>query len=111
MECTPKHTDTVLQPLQVCSLTRSTIADRCGVRVGHQIIEINGRSVVDSPHEDIVQALTTIIGDVSGPGTVSMSMTLIPFPLAHLFPFQIHVKTMPDPLFRVMTGKIAPKFT
>lgn len=59
------HTHAHPPPPQVCSLTRSTIADRCGVRVGHQIIEINGRSVVNTPHKDIVQTLTTIVGDVS----------------------------------------------
>ena len=95
----------------MCSLTRSTIADRCGVRVGHQIIEINGQSVVNTPHEDIVQALTTIIGDVSETRYCTMLHGLVPFPCALVFPFQIHVKTIPDPIFKVMTGKIAPTYT
>lgn len=50
--------------LQICSLMRGGIAERGGVRVGHRIIEINGQSVVATPHEKIVQILSNAMGEV-----------------------------------------------
>lgn len=43
---------------------RGGIAERGGVRVGHRIIEINGQSVVATPHEKIVQILSNAMGEV-----------------------------------------------
>ena len=51
--------------IQVRSLTRGSIAERSGVRVGHYIIEINGTSTVGLSHKDLVHLLTTTVGDVS----------------------------------------------
>lgn len=45
---------------------RGGIAERGGVRVGHRIIEINGQSVVATPHEKIVQILSNAMGEVGG---------------------------------------------
>ncbi|XP_078411884.1 uncharacterized protein LOC144688801 isoform X1 [Cetorhinus maximus] len=42
----------------IYSLMRGGIAERGGIRVGHRIIEINGQSVVATPHEKIVQRLS-----------------------------------------------------
>lgn len=50
--------------LQICSLMRGGIAERGGIRVGHRIIEINGQSVVATPHEKIIQILTNAVGEV-----------------------------------------------
>lgn len=49
----------------MCSLTRGSIAERSGLRVGHCIIEINGTSTVGLTHKDFVHLLTTTVGDVS----------------------------------------------
>ncbi|KAL4623153.1 amyloid beta A4 precursor protein-binding family A member 1 isoform X2 [Arapaima gigas] len=49
----------------ICSLMRGGIAERGGVRVGHRIIEINGQSVVATPHEKIVHILSNAVGEVS----------------------------------------------
>lgn len=43
---------------------RGGIAERGGVRVGHRIIEINGQSVVATPHEKIVNILSNAVGEV-----------------------------------------------
>lgn len=43
---------------------RGGIAERGGIRVGHRIIEINGQSVVATPHEKIIQTLTNAVGEV-----------------------------------------------
>lgn len=43
---------------------RGGIAERGGVRVGHRIIEINGQSVVATPHEKIVHVLSNAVGEV-----------------------------------------------
>ncbi|KAK3522210.1 hypothetical protein QTP70_032770, partial [Hemibagrus guttatus] len=48
----------------ICSLMRGGIAERGGVRVGHRIIEINGQSVVATPHEKIVHILSSAVGEV-----------------------------------------------
>ncbi|KAF5912738.1 hypothetical protein HPG69_007728 [Diceros bicornis minor] len=47
----------------ICSLMRGGIAERGGVRVGHRIIEINGQSVVATPHEKIVHILSNAVGE------------------------------------------------
>lgn len=44
---------------------RGGIAERGGIRVGHRIIEINGQSVVATPHEKIIHILTNAVGEVS----------------------------------------------
>ncbi len=51
--------------VQICSLMRGGIAERGGVRVGHRIIEINGQSVVATPHEKIVHILSNAVGEVN----------------------------------------------
>lgn len=43
---------------------RGGIAERGGVRVGHRIIEINGQSVVATPHDKIVHILSNAVGEV-----------------------------------------------
>lgn len=52
---------------------RGGIAERGGVRVGHRIIEINGQSVVATPHEKIVHILSNAVGEVRAvpPGSVT----------------------------------------
>ncbi|XP_058444171.1 amyloid-beta A4 precursor protein-binding family A member 2-like isoform X2 [Malaya genurostris] len=67
----------------ICSLLRGGIAERGGVRVGHRIIEINSQSVVAVPHEKIVNLLATSVGE-------------------------IHMKTMPTSMFRLLTGQENP---
>lgn len=57
--------------LQICSLMRGGIAERGGIRVGHRIIEINGQSVVATPHDKIIQILTNAIGEVRGDADLS----------------------------------------
>ncbi|GAB6018767.1 hypothetical protein CHUAL_000436 [Chamberlinius hualienensis] len=69
----------------ICSLLRGGIAERGGVRVGHRIIEINGQSVVAVPHERIVNLLATSVGE-------------------------IHMKTMPTSMFKLLTGQESPAF-
>uniref|UniRef100_A0A673MIH2 Amyloid-beta A4 precursor protein-binding family A member 3 n=1 Tax=Sinocyclocheilus rhinocerous TaxID=307959 RepID=A0A673MIH2_9TELE len=49
----------------ICSLMRGGIAERGGIRVGHRIIEINGQSVVATPHEKIIHILSNAVGEVS----------------------------------------------
>ncbi|KAG7476275.1 hypothetical protein MATL_G00081230 [Megalops atlanticus] len=67
----------------ICSLMRGGIAERGGVRVGHRIIEINGQSVVATPHDKIVSILSTAVGE-------------------------IHMKTMPAAMYRLLTGQEQP---
>lgn len=43
---------------------RGGIAERGGIRVGHRIIEINGQSVVATPHEKIIHILSNAVGEV-----------------------------------------------
>lgn len=69
----------------ICSLLRGGIAERGGVRVGHRIIEINGQSVVAVPHERIVNLLATSVGE-------------------------IHMKTMPTSMYRLLTGQETPVY-
>nr|DBA31696.1 TPA: hypothetical protein GDO54_007487 [Pyxicephalus adspersus] len=71
--------------IKICSLMRGGIAERGGVRVGHRIIEINGQSVVATAHEKIVQALSNSVGE-------------------------IHMKTMPAAMFRLLTGQETPLY-
>uniref|UniRef100_A0A4W3GMI8 Amyloid-beta A4 precursor protein-binding family A member 3 n=1 Tax=Callorhinchus milii TaxID=7868 RepID=A0A4W3GMI8_CALMI len=67
----------------IYSLMRGGIAERGGIRVGHRIIEINGQSVVATPHEKIVHRLSNAIGE-------------------------IHIKTMPAATYRLLTGQEQP---
>ncbi|MEQ2289189.1 Amyloid-beta A4 precursor protein-binding A member 1 [Ameca splendens] len=69
----------------ICSLMRGGIAERGGVRVGHRIIEINSQSVVATPHETIVQILSKAVG-------------------------QIHMKTMPAAMYRLLTAQEQPLY-
>uniref|UniRef100_A0A3Q2NX89 Amyloid beta A4 precursor protein-binding family A member 1-like n=1 Tax=Fundulus heteroclitus TaxID=8078 RepID=A0A3Q2NX89_FUNHE len=69
----------------ICSLMRGGIAERGGVRVGHRIIEINGQSVVATPHEKIVQILSNAMGE-------------------------IHMKTMPAAMYRLLTAQEQPVY-
>lgn len=69
----------------ICSLLRGGIAERGGIRVGHRIIEINQTSVVAVPHERIVNMLATATGE-------------------------IHMKTMPTSMFRLLTGQEIPNY-
>ncbi|KAI1891832.1 hypothetical protein AGOR_G00147800 [Albula goreensis] len=69
----------------ICSLMRGGIAERGGIRVGHRIIEINGQSVVATPHEKIIHILTNAVGE-------------------------IHLKTMPASTYRLLTGQEQPIF-
>ncbi|KJH48275.1 phosphotyrosine interaction domain protein [Dictyocaulus viviparus] len=61
------------------------IAERGGIRVGHRIIEINNQSVVAVAHDRIVNMLATAIGE-------------------------IHMKTMPTSMFRLLTGQDPPQY-
>ncbi|XP_071115881.1 uncharacterized protein [Haliotis cracherodii] len=69
----------------ICSLLRGGIAERGGVRVGHRIIEINNQSVVAVPHEKIVALLANSVGE-------------------------IHMKTMPTSIYRLLTGQDTPHY-
>ncbi|XP_046906224.1 amyloid-beta A4 precursor protein-binding family A member 3 [Hypomesus transpacificus] len=69
----------------ICSLMRGGIAERGGIRVGHRIIEINGQSVVATPHDKIINILTNAVGE-------------------------IHLKTMPASTYRLLTGQEQPIF-
>ncbi|XP_076977285.1 amyloid-beta A4 precursor protein-binding family A member 3 [Tamandua tetradactyla] len=69
----------------ICSLLRGGIAERGGVRVGHRIIEINGQSVVATPHTRIIELLTE----------------------AHS---EVHIKTMPAATYRLLTGQEQPVY-
>ncbi|GAA52796.1 protein lin-10 [Clonorchis sinensis] len=69
----------------ICSLLRGGIAERGGIRVDHRIIEINGESVVAVPHEKIVHLLATSVGE-------------------------IHLRTMPTSVFRLLTGQDVPNY-
>lgn len=69
----------------ICSLMRGGIAERGGIRVGHRIIEINGQSVVATPHEKIINILSGAVGE-------------------------IHLKTMPTSTYRLLTGLDQPVF-
>ncbi|XP_062868536.1 amyloid-beta A4 precursor protein-binding family A member 1 [Trichomycterus rosablanca] len=69
----------------ICSLMRGGIAERGGIRVGHRIIEINGQSVVATPHEKIIHILTNAVGE-------------------------IHLKTMPVSTYRLLTGQEQPVY-
>ncbi|XP_016792556.1 amyloid-beta A4 precursor protein-binding family A member 3 isoform X2 [Pan troglodytes] len=69
----------------ICSLLRGGIAERGGIRVGHRIIEINGQSVVATPHARIIELLTEAYGEV-------------------------HIKTMPAATYRLLTGQEQPVY-
>ena len=53
-----------VQDGDIISLSRGSISDRSGVRVGHKIIEINGQSTIKMKHEQIVTLLKTSIGEL-----------------------------------------------
>ena len=53
-----------VQDGDIVSLSRGSISDRSGVRVGHKIIEINGQSTINMKHEHIVTMLKTSIGEL-----------------------------------------------
>ena len=88
---------------QICSLLRGGIAERGGVRVGHRIIEINGQSVVAVPHERIVNLLATSVGEVRCHGPMMCALLTLPS-------FQIHMKTMPTSMYRLLTGQETPVY-
>ncbi|XP_010633413.1 amyloid-beta A4 precursor protein-binding family A member 3 [Fukomys damarensis] len=69
----------------ICNLLRGGIAERGGVRVGHRIIEINGQSVVATPHARIIELLTEAQDEV-------------------------HIKTMPAATYRLLTGQEQPVY-
>ncbi|XP_074834324.1 amyloid-beta A4 precursor protein-binding family A member 3 isoform X2 [Carettochelys insculpta] len=69
----------------ICSLMRGGIAERGGIRVGHRIVEINGQSVVATPHEKIIRVLTQAVREVV-------------------------IKTMPASTYRLLTGQEQPLF-
>ncbi|XP_013984308.2 amyloid-beta A4 precursor protein-binding family A member 1 isoform X1 [Salmo salar] len=69
----------------ICSLMRGGIAERGGVRVGHRIIDINSQSVVATPHEKIVHVLSNAVGE-------------------------IHMKTMPAAMYRLLTAQEQPVY-
>ncbi|XP_040012168.1 amyloid-beta A4 precursor protein-binding family A member 1 [Xiphias gladius] len=69
----------------ICSLMRGGIAERGGVRVGHRIIEINSQSVVATPQEKIVHILSSAVGE-------------------------IHMKTMPAAMYRLLTAQEQPVY-
>ncbi|XP_061624293.1 amyloid-beta A4 precursor protein-binding family A member 1-like [Phyllopteryx taeniolatus] len=69
----------------ICSLMRGGIAERGGVRVGHHIIEINSQSVVATPHEKIIHLLSNAVGE-------------------------IHMKTMPAAMYRLLTAQEPPVY-
>uniref|UniRef100_A0A8B9SRV4 Amyloid-beta A4 precursor protein-binding family A member 3 n=1 Tax=Anas platyrhynchos TaxID=8839 RepID=A0A8B9SRV4_ANAPL len=71
----------------ICSLMRGGIAEKGGIRVGHRIIEINGQSVVATPHEKIIQILTQACQRG-----------------------KVHIKTMPASTYRLLTGQEQPVF-
>ncbi|KAM6228365.1 amyloid-beta A4 precursor protein-binding family A member 1-like isoform 6-T7 [Spheniscus humboldti] len=75
----------VFESEDICSLMRGGIAERGGVRVGHRIIEINGQSVVATPHEKIVHILSNAVGE-------------------------IHMKTMPAAMYRLLTAQEQPVY-
>ncbi|KAI6647216.1 Amyloid beta A4 precursor protein-binding family A member 1 [Oopsacas minuta] len=53
-----------VQDGEIVSLSRGSISDRSGVRVGHKIIEINGQSTINMKHKSIVTLLQTSIGEL-----------------------------------------------
>lgn len=66
-------------------MLRGGIAERGGIRVGHRIIEINNQSAVAVPHDKIVNVLAMATGE-------------------------IHMKTMPTSMFRLLTGQEVPNY-
>ncbi|XP_065836639.1 amyloid-beta A4 precursor protein-binding family A member 1-like [Oscarella lobularis] len=74
-----------VQGTTVCSILRGGIAERGGIRVGHQIIDINGISTVDASHQKIVEILSAAVGEIS-------------------------MKTMPGLMYRLLTGQETPQY-
>ncbi|KAI0978718.1 hypothetical protein GJ496_008999 [Pomphorhynchus laevis] len=69
----------------VCSLLRGGIAERSGIRVGHKIIEINGKSLVTISHQRIVNMLTQAVGE-------------------------LRMKTIPLNIYQLLIGQESAKF-
>ncbi|CAL8247927.1 unnamed protein product [Merluccius merluccius] len=69
----------------ICSLMRGGIAERGGVRVGHRIIDINGQSVVATSQKKMVHILSSAVGE-------------------------IHMKTMPAAVYRLLTAQEQPVY-
>uniref|UniRef100_A0A1I8GBJ3 PDZ domain-containing protein n=1 Tax=Macrostomum lignano TaxID=282301 RepID=A0A1I8GBJ3_9PLAT len=69
----------------VCALLRGGVAERGGVRIGHRIVEIDGRSVAAAPHDRIVAALASAVGEV-------------------------RLRTMPEAVYRLLTGLDSPRY-
>lgn len=98
---------------QICSLLRGGIAERGGVRVGHRIIEINGHSVVATPHARVIELLTEAHPEVRGGGRGGAghpSSQPGPPPTRRLLPPQVHIKTMPAATYRLLTGQEQPVY-
>ena len=68
-----------------------------------RIIEINGQSVVAVPHERIVNLLATSVGEVRCHGVMVSHLLTLPS-------FQIHMKTMPTSMYRLLTGQETPVY-
>ncbi|XP_075854098.1 amyloid-beta A4 precursor protein-binding family A member 3 isoform X2 [Microcebus murinus] len=85
----------------ICSLLRGGIAERGGVRVGHRIIEINGQSVVATPHARIVELLAEAYGEVGGEAYGEG---------ASPGGGEVHIKTMPAATYRLLTGQEQPVY-
>lgn len=103
---------------QICSLLRGGIAERGGVRVGHRIIEINGHSVVATPHARVIELLTEAHPEVRGSGRGGAGHPSPepgrpqpgPPPTCRLLPPQVHIKTMPAATYRLLTGQEQPVY-
>lgn len=96
---------------QICSLLRGGIAERGGVRVGHRIIEINGHSVVATPHARVIELLTEAHTEVRGWdwGCPPTSPGPPQAPASSPIP-QVHIKTMPATTYRLLTGQEQPVY-
>lgn len=120
---------------------RGGIAERGGVRVGHRIIEINGQSVVATPHEKIVHILSNAVGEVRQCNTLHVNMwhcvqsvsqhsnwdwnhvaflcvlyilryscVTVVYNVLCFVSKQIHMKTMPAAMYRLLTAQEQPVY-
>ena len=69
----------------ICSLLRGGLAERAGLRFGHRILEIDGDSMVAQSHERVISALANACGVIA-------------------------LKTMPLPMFNLLTGLEKPEY-